>query len=119
VGISVYESGSKDATPVWLLVATALWAAAGVPNAVVANGTLVRHTRLLNPVTGVHEKEHRIQVRRAAKHARAYVRSRAFLSMHRRLARHARGPLRQPCARCMRRCAGAGGAAQCGSGAAV
>ncbi|GIL53350.1 hypothetical protein Vafri_8971 [Volvox africanus] len=61
VGISVYESGSRDRTPLWLLVAAALWKAAGVPNAMVLNGTLVRQHNVLEPVTGKLIKQHRIQ----------------------------------------------------------
>ncbi|GIL83042.1 hypothetical protein Vretimale_8560 [Volvox reticuliferus] len=61
VGISVYESGSRDRTPLWLLVAAALWKAAGVPNAVVLNGTLIRKDNVLEPATGKLLKQHRIQ----------------------------------------------------------
>ncbi|GLI67228.1 hypothetical protein VaNZ11_011166 [Volvox africanus] len=61
VGISIYESGSRDRTPLWLLVAAALWKAAGVPNAVVLNGTLIREDNVLEPVTGKLVRQHRIQ----------------------------------------------------------
>jgi hypothetical protein len=62
VGVSVYESGSRDRTQLWLLVASALWKAAGVPNAVVLNGTLTRQQALLEPGSGKLAKQHRIQV---------------------------------------------------------
>ncbi|EFJ48451.1 hypothetical protein VOLCADRAFT_90680 [Volvox carteri f. nagariensis] len=61
VGISVYESGSRDRTALWLLVAAALWKAAGVPNAVVLNGTLTRGAAVMEPVGGKLMKQHRIQ----------------------------------------------------------
>ncbi|GIL82322.1 hypothetical protein Vretimale_7286 [Volvox reticuliferus] len=58
--ISIYESGSQDATVTWLRVAEALWTAAAIPNTVVINGVLTRQT-LMDPFSGAFYKQHRIE----------------------------------------------------------
>ncbi|KAG2436462.1 hypothetical protein HXX76_006765 [Chlamydomonas incerta] len=45
VAVSIYESGSSDATPVWLEALAALLDVLGVPNAVVTRGALRRAPR--------------------------------------------------------------------------
>jgi hypothetical protein len=60
--ISIYESGSKDRTGAWLVIAEALWTSAGIPNVVVINGSLTRQT-ILDPYSGRFYKQHRIGVR--------------------------------------------------------
>ncbi|GFR42846.1 hypothetical protein Agub_g3804 [Astrephomene gubernaculifera] len=58
--ISVYESGSKDNTVPWLLVAEQLWGAAGMRTFVVVNGSLTRQM-VTDPFSGKYHKQHRIQ----------------------------------------------------------